>query len=397
MTKIKSLKKEILYVLIFFSIIITVCIGVISLSNSYLSKLSVVEYNQKQVLNQVESEVNKYLLKIYTLSTYLKNNYAYQKDNTLLKNIVDTNTYISSILVLDEDGIIRDFYAPTKLNIFKGFDYSKKDYFKNIRNNTNDYWSNVFLSSIDETPSLSYSFKSNNQVFVLLVKLQELSDFISRFKNQDNSHMIRILDSSGIVILNHDRPNLVLQRISVKNSDVYKSMIEKIKPYQFTKFESIDRKSIQYATYTNIDKTDWKIVVRESYSLILKSLNNIIYGTILTIFGFILISILISLKISKRVFKSFDDLQQTTTSIANGNYDIEIKNSYYDEFNKLLLSFNKMKIEIDKREDALEASVESFKSLVNLTMEAIIIHKNGVCIDVNDVAVKLFGYEKKRR
>lgn len=226
MTKIKSLKKEILYVLIFFSIVITVCIGLISLSNSYFSKLSVVEYNQKQVLNQVESEVNKYLLNIYSLSAYLKDNYSYEEDDTLLKNIVDTNTNISSILVLDKDGIIIDFYAPTNLNIFKGFDYSKKDYFKNIRNSTNDYWSNVFLSSIDETPSLSYSFKSNNRVFVLLVKLQELSDFISRFKNQDNSHMIRILDSSGIVILNHDKPNLVLQRISVKNSDVYKSMIK---------------------------------------------------------------------------------------------------------------------------------------------------------------------------
>ena len=54
-----------------------------------------------------------------------------------------------------------------------------------------------------------------------------------------------------------------------------------------------------------------------------------------------------------------------------------------------------MKIEIDKREDALESSVDSFKSLVNMTMEAIIIHKDVICIDVNEVAVKLFGYESK--
>lgn len=88
------------------------------------------QYNQKQVLNQVESEVNKYLLEIYRLSHYLKDNYLYEKDNYLLKNIVDTNTNISSILVLDSEGIIRDFYAPTNLNIFKGFDYSKKSILK---------------------------------------------------------------------------------------------------------------------------------------------------------------------------------------------------------------------------------------------------------------------------
>ena len=86
---------------------------------------------------------------------------------------------------------------------------------------------------------------------------------------------------------------------------------------------------------------------------------------IFSIITFIIAAIFLSLKISKRIFKSFDDLQQTTTNIANGNYNIDIRKSYYDEFNLLLNSFNKMKIEIDKREDSLEASLNSFKSLFN--------------------------------
>jgi len=392
MKKTRSLKKEILQILILFSVFIAISIGLISMFNFYFSKLSIVEYNQRQILHQVESEVNKSLSQIYKLATYLKNNY---KDNNLLKNIVDTNSNISSILILDKNGVIEDFYAPVNFNIFKGFDYSKKDYFKNLDKNREDYWSNVFLSSLDETSSISYSFKMNDKVAVLMVKLKELSEFIERFKNQDGTHMIRIIDSTGVVILNHDVPNLVLQRISIKNADVYKNLILKVQAYEFSKFEGLGKNETQYGTYTNIDKTSWKIVSRESYDLILKSLNNIIYGALLSIIGFILVSILISLKISKRIFKSFDDLQQTTTNIANGNYDVEIKKSYYEEFNKLLTSFNKMRIEIDKREDALEASVDSFKSLVNLTMEAIIIHKNSICVDVNDVAVKLFAYDSK--
>ena len=55
--------------------------------------------------------INKFLNQIYNLSNYLKENY--QENTTLLKNIVDTNPNISSILILDKNGFIEDFYATT--------------------------------------------------------------------------------------------------------------------------------------------------------------------------------------------------------------------------------------------------------------------------------------------
>ncbi len=152
----------------------------------------------------------------------------------------------------------------------------------------------------------------------------------------------------------------------------------------------------QYGTYTSIEKTAWKIVIRESYELILKSLNNIIFGMIFSIITFIIVAILLSLRISKRIFRSLDDLEQTTTSIANGNYDIDIRKSYYSELNVLLNSFNKMRIEIDKREDSLEASLNSFKSLFNSTMEVIVIHDKGICLDANNVAIKFLKLNNKK-
>ena len=61
----------------------------------------------------------------------------------------------------------------------------------------------------------------------------------------------------------------------------------------------------------------------------------------------------------------------------------------------LLESFNSMQIEIDKREDNLENSLNSFKALFNSTMESVILHDNGICIDVNDVTLKLFRAKSK--
>ena len=392
MRKEKSLKKEILIILISFSIFIAISVGLIAMINFYFSKLNIIQHNQKQILYQIESEMDKFLSKIYKISFYIKSNY--QDNNTLLKNIVDTNTNISSILVLNKDGIIEDFYAATNLKIYKGFDYSNQEYFKGIKEN-DDYWSNVFLSTVDEEAAISYSFRLDDKVVVLMVQLKEISDFISRFKNQDNTHMVKIFDSSGTVILNPNNPDLVLQRFNEKSQKVFTELIDILEPYDFAMFYSNSFENEQYGTYTSIEKTSWKIVVRESYELILKSLNSIIFGMIFSMVTFVIVATLLSLKISKRIFKSFDDLQQTTASIANGNYNIDIRKSYYNEFNILLNSFNKMKIEIDKREDSLEASLSSFKSLFNSTMEVIVIHDKGICVDANNVAIKFLKLNTK--
>ena len=235
MKKSTSLKKQILIILISFSIFTAVSVGFITMINFYFSKLNIIQHNQKQILFQIESEMDKFLLKIYKLSSYIKSNY--NENNSLLKNIVDTNSNISSILILDKNGIIEDFYATTNLNIYRGFDYSKQEYFKEIKKN-DDYWSNVFLSTVDEEPAISYSFRLKDKVVVLLVQLKEVSDFISRFKNQDNTHMVKIFDNSGTIILNPNNPDLVLQRFNEKSQKIFTQLVDVLKPYEFSIFYS---------------------------------------------------------------------------------------------------------------------------------------------------------------
>ncbi len=88
-------------------------------------------------------------------------------------------------------------------------------------------------------------------------------------------------------------------------------------------------------------------------------------------------------------------MQSITSNIAAGNYEVQLKDLYYDEFNRLLNSFNKMQSEIDKREDTLEKSLESFKILFNSTMESIVLTRDGIIIDVNDITLSLFNAKSK--
>ena len=51
--------------------------------------------------------------------------------------------------------------------------------------------------------------------------------------------------------------------------------------------------------------------------------------------------------------------------------------------------------ELITTKNKLEDSLESFEVLLNSVMEAMFVYEGEVCIDVNDVAVKVFGYESK--
>ena len=393
MNKGKSLKKEILQFLIVFSIFVVFSLGIFSSVNLYNSKIEIIEHHQNLVLKQASKEVSTLIDNISDIGKYISSNYLL--DPQVIKNIVEINKNISSILILNDQGKIENFFALENLNMYKGFDYSNQNYFKNINLTQQEYWSNVFLSTVDEEPSISYSFKMQDKIGVIMIKLTNLSKFLERFKNVDNTHMIRIFDKNGVMIINPDAKEYVLQRFNAVTSEVYTKLINNEKTYQQVIFSSIRKNGKQYGAYSTIDKTGWSIVVRESHDLILQSLNSILIGMALAILMFIVIAVYISLKISKRIFKSFDDLEETTSEIANGNYDIEVKKSYYNEFNKLLKSFNKMQIKIDKREDTLENSLNSFKFLFNSTMESIILHNNGKCIDINDVTLTLLKLDSK--
>ena len=68
----KSLKKQILIILISFSIFVAISVGLIAMVNFYYSKLNIIQHNQKQILFQIESEIEKFLLKIDKISLYIK-------------------------------------------------------------------------------------------------------------------------------------------------------------------------------------------------------------------------------------------------------------------------------------------------------------------------------------
>ena len=394
--KDKSLKKQILLVLIFFTISVIVVIGILSVVNIYNSKIDLIRFNQNLVLKQVNTKVDSLVNQVENISNYIRKNYFSDKDEFSLKNIIDISNDISSVLILDNKGVLENFYTKSGLNqnIYKGFDYSNKEYFKELENRST-YWSNVFLSVVDESPAISYSFKMGNKIGVILINLTQISNFILKFKNQDESYMIRIFDRNGVLIMNPDKQEYVLQRFNANSSEVFTKLVKKNEPFKQDIFYSVLDEEDQFGSYLKNDMTGWYIIVRESYAKILNSLNSIVVIYCILIFIFIIVAVYLSFQISKKIFNSFDRIHDITSKIANGDYDTKIEKSDFKEFNRLLDSFCKMQKEIDKREESLEKSLNSFKSLFNSTMECVVLSLGYKIIDVNDVTLKLFELNSK--
>jgi PAS domain S-box-containing protein len=388
-----SLKRIILFILISFIIFVPSVIGIISSYNFYNSEIETSIHNQSQTLKQVTVETNELLEMINRVSKYIKSNYNDNSD--LLKNIVDVNENITSIIILNKKGIISDLYSNKNTNIYKGFDYSNKSYFKKIDDDKDYYWSDLFFSPLNEAQTFSYSFKMNDYVGVIFINLTDIESLVKIFKNTDKSYMVRMYDRNGIVILNPDKPDLQNQSIDVSSKSLYVDFINKVKPFVQTKFNKNNSSKSDIGMYTTIEETGWKIVVRECYEKIIENLTNMLIEMAILVLLFIVISIFIIVKISKIMFSSLDELENISSSIAYGEYSSKIKESSFKEFNALINSFKNMQHEIKKREVSLQKSVDSFESLINSTMEGILLHEDEICFDVNDIAVKLLGYSSK--
>jgi PAS domain S-box-containing protein len=394
MNRKKSFKNTVFFVLFGFMIIVTLFVGSTHVYVNYTNKIQTLHHNQIQILKQVKAQTQTLLDRIEHTANYIQT--TLKEDKTLIKKIVNLNKNITSIIILNDKGRIESFYSNDQHNIYKGFDYSLKPYFKAISKNNPTYWSDTFFSTIDEHQSIAYSFlMKNNKIGVIFLKLEELYDFVKRYQDSNKTHLIRVFDKNAMVILHPDSYTLGSRKISAKNSSVFRDLIDIKQPLEQTKFTSLNRDITHIGMYDLVPAVQWKIVVQHNYEFVIQSLKNMLVNTALLVLFFIVLAMFLSYKVCAYLFESLDTLNENANNIVHQNYESSIKEPKYIEFDRLTKNFKLMQQEIEQREEGLKNSLKSFEMLVNSTIEAIIIHKEGLILDVNEVAVRLFKFKDK--
>ena len=345
----KTLKANILLYFILFAIIPLMIGSSVVLYQMYKAKESSFTHRYAQILRQAVSESDDIANNIEYIGKYLKNNYS-NKNYYILNELIKTQKNISTIIILDNIGIIQNFKSSLKTNISIGFDYSNTDYFNKIKSGKKEYWSEVYLSQATGLPSISYSLRiDDNTICVLVVNLKSLHTFANKFKSTDNTTMVMITDNNGVFLANPDKMESVAQREDILSSDLYKKFILKKYVNKEIIFNINNTKYIGIFGISN--RLKWTIIVKENYNVVFDTFSTLILFIILFIIILVIISILFAFKLSKSILKPLDTLDKNMDDIAHDKTIKSVKISKYKEINKLSDNFLIMQQKIKDREN----------------------------------------------
>lgn len=368
--KLKSIQSSIVLAFSSFFIIVIIGMGIISykltedtakdlsISNTYLlidqvhrNILSYVEY-MKDISSIVYSnkDVQEYFYHFENLSIYDQKKYK-EKIIGLFKSIQQTRSDINLIMLLGYKG----GYISNRGNIKikKYIDYKKQEWYHNAflakgsAVVSPSHVQNLFNKEFRWVVSLSreiYAQQNKIPLGILLVDLNFsiIEDLCKNIRQGKNGYIF-IIDESGRIIY-HPEQQLIYSNLKTE-------MINKVIDIVDESFVVSDNGIKKIYTIKSLPDPQWKIVgVTYLNELIEKKDKIQFYYFFLSIFS-ILIIIIISIFISRKISKPIKQLRSSMKEVENGNFDINIKVQSTNEIGELEKDF---KIMIYKIQDLMK-------------------------------------------
>jgi len=166
-------------------------------------------------------------------------------------------------------------------------------------------------------------------------------------------------------------------------------------------FESIDHKK------GNTGES-WYVLCYRQMSVVLAPITGTIKSIFLIGTAVIVILVLVSQLFGRKIAKPLSILDKATEKIGKGDFEYRIDTKRNDEFGNLALSFNSMANELQQTttsvelleneikhrkqtEKSLKESEERYRSLVELSPEAVFVHQEGIIQYINRSGAEIFG------
>ncbi len=325
--------------------------------------LSLMYHRTEDVISSIESSTSIFLRsylnsldEIY-LSQY-KIDHTSSRLGMGLEAFNQSNSEIESIWILDLDGRA---IAGTNLNVSEiGRDYSGHDYYINLKNVGDVFWSDVFISQGENRPIVTVAKKYEETIVVLRISLSKLTDMLHIFNISDHSY-IAVIDSSGAYIA-HSDSEFVTTRAYDPN---HLRLIEQER--KLTTYEG----NSMLAFYRVINDTHWGIIYYQSIQDVLAPAAIMLALGIGFIAGISFMSLSAVFRLNSEIANELEELIGWTKHVARGDYTRVISKRSFDEFNNLSDSYNVMMSEIVKREEELEVSRKELEQ-VNQNLEKLV-------------------------
>lgn len=243
--------------------------------------------------------------------------------------------------VLNEDGEIINTIPYSEGLI--GLDQSMNNTYKKIKYSENDYvLGEMITDSYLDTATMYVSMKLDEGYLVGYLNLVAFQELLRNVVIDDGQ--ISVVDEYG-TYMSHTNQVLVEQKF-------VDSLAKKIREGSLENRSRVTYQGSEHLLqYQEINDTNWYILYYQTVETINEPIIRAVF-TIAIIFVILLpILILILFRIIRLVDKALDNLVEATNKISSGYYEVEDKDFYYDEFNRLFKSVKHMSIEVSEREE----------------------------------------------
>lgn len=315
------------------------------------------ENNMKNYLFQAISNMDNQLRIYDNLSNYVafnqqishvvKNDYeSYYDMYNDFYNILDPMLSSLKYFHSDIDEItIYTYKDIVKHNTVLGpiSDIESTDWYPKVKDDNKIHW---FILQNEKTVFSARSIpelETKSEVGVLYIKVDYEKLFESFKQMNESNYGIFILDENGKEIFEFSKFE--------KNNESMGMTVEEFKE------ESKNQKSYSIVQF-NATNENWTISLYKPKNLISKSINNMIFGTIIAIFLFIIFSLIVTSILSKLMVNGLEKLRENMEQIENGNMEIIVESDSKDEIGTLIRGFGKMIIQIKTLiEDVYESKI----------------------------------------
>ncbi|MGR6545256.1 methyl-accepting chemotaxis protein [Paenibacillus tundrae] len=243
----------------------------------------------------------------------------------------------STIILLDRNGLVVASNNPEALQ----GDRSDRLYFQQAMEGKNIISEGVISKSLGTLGNVFAMpiYDENNQVLGILTSVVSTAFFV------DQLHSIKINDAGKVIVL--DRIGTVIYHsadeklISQKMPDgEYQSLVDLPASEQLQQGEASTDDKVVF--YSKIPRSDWTIIVEDSYDDVKKPLNAMATKMVIVLFAAIAVSVLSGILISRLVTQPISRLTVLFRQLAGGDLTVQAQGKYSGEFKALVDSFNAM-------------------------------------------------------
>ncbi|MCB2357025.1 methyl-accepting chemotaxis protein [Clostridium estertheticum] len=345
--KLNSIRTKLIISLVSICIIPLIILGIGSYRQSKSILNNKLTVTSTQTLTEINNGLSNYLNGFSNMLSLTSNNYNFINVDTgnninyipdLLKGVTESNKDILDISYGTSTGKFNTYPNAT---MSPGYDATKSSWYKQALEHkgqviiTPEYIDDGTKKNII---TLAKTVEKNGEVVGVVeidLTLNTLAEQIST-KKLGNTGYVFVSETSGKVLA-HPVKKLI-NTYTASKLPFWNNA--KSQNSGFVNYD--DNGSKKFGVYQTNELTGWKLVATLEQSELSNDTKSIIHTTILIILIMGLISVVMSLVLSKGIAYNIQNLKDVFAKASNGDLTVSIKASTKDEFEDLAISFNSM-------------------------------------------------------